>query len=81
MNENQQFEFLDIITIISFAMQLINQQNISRQATSDDIMQELRIQDSKYLQHIMDQNNQIINLLQAFLDRFSQSTSDADTHL
>lgn len=81
MNENQQFEFLDIITIISFAMQLMNQQNISRQATSDDIMQELRTQDSKYLQYIMDQNNQIINLLQAFLDRFSQSTSDADTHL
>lgn len=81
MNEYQQFEFLDIITIISFAMQLMNQQNISRQATSDDIMQELRTQDSKYLQYIMDQNNQIINLLQAFLDRFSQSTSDADTHL
>lgn len=81
MNENQQFEFLDIITIISFVMQLMNQQNISRQATSDDIMQELRIQDSKYLQHIMDQNNQIINLLQTFLDRFSQSTSDAGTHL
>ena len=81
MNENQQFEFLDIITIISFAMQLMNQQNISRQVTSDDIMQELRIQDSKYLQHIMDQNNQIINLLQTFLDRFSQSTSDVDTHL
>lgn len=79
MNENQQFEFLDIITIISFAMQLMNQQNISRQATSDDIMQELRTQDSKYLQHIMDQNNQIINLLQTFLNRFSQSTSDADT--
>lgn len=81
MNENQQFEFLDIITIISFAMQLMNQQNLSRQVTSDDIMQELRVQDSKYLQHIMDQNNQIINLLQTFLDRFSQSTSDADTHL
>lgn len=81
MNENQQFEFLDIITIISFAMQLMNQQNISRQATSDDIMQELRTQDSKYLQHIMDQNNQIINLLQTFLNRFSQSTLDVDTHL
>lgn len=66
MNENQQFEFLDIINIISFAMQLMNQQNISKQVTSDDIMQELRIQDSKYLQHIMDQNNQIINLLQTF---------------
>lgn len=81
MHGNQQFEFLDIITIISFAMQLMNQQNISRQVTSDDIMQELRVQDSKYLQHIMDQNNQIINLLQTFLDRFSQNTSDAGTHL
>lgn len=64
MNENQQFEFLDII---SFAMQLMNQQNISRQVTS----QELRIQDSKYLQHIMDQNNQSTpNFLRPFLSKY-----------
>lgn len=81
MQENQQFEFLDIITIISFAMQLLNQQYLSHAVSNDDIMQELRAQDSKYLEQIRDQNNKIIELLQTSSDHSSQSTLDADTHL
>ena len=73
MNENQQFEFLDIVTILSFAMQLINQQNIAKQVTTDDLMRELHTQDSKYLQIIVEQNKKIITLLETFLDHFSQS--------
>lgn len=65
MNENQQFEFLDVITIVSFAMQLMNQQNIEHQATTNDLLHELRTQDSKYLEVIMQQNNRIIELLTA----------------
>lgn len=74
MNEQQQFDFLDIITILSFSMQLLNQQNISKQITNDDVMRELRNQDSKYLQVIIDQNNKIISLLETFLDHSSQNT-------
>ena len=73
MNENQQFEFLDIVTILSFAMQLINQQNIAKQVTTDDLMHELHTQDSEYLQIIVEQNKKIITLLETFLDHFSQS--------
>ena len=79
MDENQQFEFLDIITIISFAMQLMNQQNIERQATTNDLLHELRTQDSQYLEVLMRQNERIIRMLESFEARFSQNTSDADT--
>ena len=38
MGKEQQFEFLDIITILGFAMQV---QNISKQATNNDLLEEL----------------------------------------
>lgn len=40
-NENQQFEFLDLITILGFALQVENYEELKRQATTDDIMNEL----------------------------------------
>lgn len=81
MNENRQVEWLDIITLISFALQLMNQQNIAKQVTANDLMQELRTQDSEYLQVIIEQNKQIIQLLETALGRSVQNTSDADKHL
>lgn len=74
MNEQQQFDFLDIITILSFLMQLLNQHNITKQVTNGDVMRELKNQDSKYLQVIIDQNNKIISLLETFLDHSAQNT-------
>lgn len=41
MNNQQNFEFLDIITIISFAMQLMNNDALQRQATNNDLLNEL----------------------------------------
>lgn len=81
MNENQQFEFLDILTIISFAMQLMNQQNIAKQVTTNDLMHELHAQDSEYLAVIIEQNKRIIQLLETSSDRSSQNISGADKHL
>lgn len=74
MNDNQQFELLDILTIVSFAMQLMNQQFFSKQVTSNDIMSELQEQDNKYLKVIIEQNERIINLLETFLGHSSQNT-------
>lgn len=74
MNDNQQFELLDILTIVSFAMQLMNQQFFFKQVTSNDIMYELQEQDNKYLKVIIEQNERIINLLETSLGRSSQST-------
>ena len=73
-NEAQQFEFLDILAIISCAMQLINQQNIAKQVTANDLMHELRKQDQEYLEVIIEQNKRIMNLLETFLDHSAQNT-------
>lgn len=40
--DNQQFEFLDILTMLGFAMQLQNMTDISKQATNNDILKELQ---------------------------------------
>lgn len=42
MNNQQNFEFLDVITILSFAMQLMNNEALAKQSTNDDILEELR---------------------------------------
>lgn len=36
--DQQEFEFLDIITILSFAMQLHTDEQIAKQATNNDIL-------------------------------------------
>lgn len=78
MNDNNQFELLDILTIISFTLQLYNQHHFAQQATNNEIMQELHKQDAVLLKHIIEQNDRIIQLLETSSDRFVQSTSDAD---
>lgn len=74
MNENQGLQFLDILAIVSFAMQVMNQQHFANQRTNNDIMRALQKQDSEYLQVIIEQNNHIIDLLETFLGRSAQST-------
>lgn len=41
-NNSQQFEFLDILTLLSFYLQVINMEELKRQATNDDIIDELK---------------------------------------
>ena len=41
MGKDQQFEFLDIITILGFAMQVQNAADVSNQATNNDLLEEL----------------------------------------
>lgn len=74
MNENQQFELLDVLAIVSFIMQLINQEQFANQRTNNDIMRELQRQDSEYLQVIIQQNERLIQLLETSSDRYAQST-------
>lgn len=75
-----QLEFLDILAIISFAIQMQNQQYFAVHFSNDDIMKELHAQDRQYLEVIMKQNSRIIELLETFSTRFVQSTSEADKH-
>lgn len=53
------FEFLDILAIVSFAMQIANYQELKSQASTDDIFTELQKQDREYLSRIVE-NQEII---------------------
>lgn len=41
-NNNKQFEILDILTLLSFYLQVINLEELKRQATNDDIIEEIK---------------------------------------
>lgn len=69
MNEDQ-LDFLDIITILSFILQIQNNEELHRQTSNDEILKQLHndvmqaIEDNRSLcQKIMEQNEEIIRLL------------------
>lgn len=61
----QQFEFLDILAIIGFVVQMMNYEQNSKQSSNDDLMREMRTQDRVYLQKIVEQNEKIIKMLES----------------
>lgn len=63
--ENRGLEFLDILTIVSFAMQIANYQELRSQASTDDIFSELQKQDSEYLARILENQEKIMDKLAA----------------
>lgn len=69
MNEDQ-LDFLDIITILSFILQIHNNEELHRQTSNDEILKQLHndvmqsIEENRALcQKIMEQNEEIIRLL------------------
>ena len=66
MNPNNQgFEFLDMLAIVSFAMQLANYRELKSQASTDDIFSELQKQDNEYLARILKNQELILEKLSA----------------
>jgi formiminotetrahydrofolate cyclodeaminase len=63
-DQNQQLDFLDFITIISFCIQLSNVQKNAKQLSNDDIMHELQVQDEKFLKTIIENQNKIMSMLE-----------------
>ena len=64
-NDSNGFEFLDILSIISFAMQMQNYYELKAQATTDDIFKELQKQDREYLDRIIQNQEKILERLTA----------------
>ena len=54
------FEFLDMLAIVSFAMQIANYQELKSQASTDDIFSELQNQDNEYLGKILKNQEKIL---------------------
>lgn len=67
--QKKSLDFLDILAILSFILQLQNNQELQKQSSNDDIMQELNMQDNKFFQTIISQNNQIIELNKKILEK------------
>lgn len=67
--QKKSLDFLDILAIVSFILQLQNNQELQKQSSNDDIMQKLNMQDNKFFQTIISQNNQIIELNKKILEK------------
>ena len=68
MNGNgNNLDFLDVLTILSVALQIMGYQNDMSQSSNDDLMNELQRQDKEYFKKIIEQNNQILSIL-SYLD-------------
>ena len=62
MNVNN-LDFLDMLTILSVALQIMGYQNDMSQSSNDDLMKELQRQDKAYLEKIVENQNKILEKL------------------
>lgn len=60
---NNNLETLDILSVIGFCIAIFNLQNNLKQTSNDELLKELKIQDTDYLQKIISQNEEILKLL------------------
>ena len=56
-------DFLDVLTILSVALQIMGYQNDMSQSSNDDLMKELQRQDKAYLEKIIENENKILEKL------------------
>ena len=56
-------DFLDVLTILSVALQIMGYQNDMSQSSNDDLMKELQRQDKVYLEKIIENQNKILEKL------------------
>lgn len=60
---NRGLEFLDVLSIVSFAIQIANLRELKSQASTDDIFTELQRQDNEYLSQILKNQELILEKL------------------
>ena len=62
-NSGNNLDFLDVLTILSVALQIMGYQNDMSQSSNDDLMMELQRQDKAYLEKIIENQNKILEKL------------------
>ena len=62
MNGNN-LDFLDMLTLLSVALQIMGYQNDMSQSSNDDLMRELQRQGKAYLEKIIENQNKILEKL------------------
>lgn len=63
--DGNNLEFLDVLAIVSFVMQVANYRELKSQASMDDVFSELQKQDREYLSKILRNQEIILNKLAA----------------
>ena len=69
MNNNQStngLSYLDALNVFSVILQMIGYQNDQMQTSNDDLLRELQKQDMEYLDKIIQNQNEILNILSDF---------------
>ena len=61
--QNDNYSFLDALTLLSVMLQVVGYQNDIQQSSNDDIMKELQKQDKAYFEKIIENQNLILKKL------------------
>lgn len=67
-SNNNNLNFLDVLTIFSVMLQVMGYQNDMSQSSNDDLMRALQEQDRTYLEKIIENQNRILSILSQFDD-------------
>lgn len=67
-SNNNNFNFLDVLTVFSVMLQVMGYQNDMSQSSNDDLMRALQEQDRTYLEKIIENQNKILSILSQFDD-------------
>ena len=62
-NNGNNLDFLDMLTILSVALQIMGYKNDMSQSSNDDLMRELQRQNKAYLEKIIENQNKILEKL------------------
>lgn len=62
-NQNGTYSFLDMLTVFSVILQMIGYDQDKKQASNDDLLRALQRQDREYLEKIISNQNQILEIL------------------
>ena len=62
-NSGNNLNFLDVLTILSVALQIMGYRNDMSQSSNDDLMKELQRQEKAYLGKIIENENKILEKL------------------
>lgn len=60
---NKQWDLLDLISILTVIMQLVNYESDKKSTSNDELMYELQKQNEKYLEEILHNQEMIIDKL------------------
>jgi hypothetical protein len=63
MQNNNNQGFFDLLSLVSVVLQMAVYEETQRQASTDDLMRELRMQDKKYFNQIIENQNRILKQL------------------